>query len=299
MNPINKLIVSFVKILPKPVTFIFARKYIAGLALSDAVNTTKQLNEKGILSTIDVLGEAITSKDEAIEAKEECLKVLTAIYENKIDANLSVKPTQIGLEIDADFAYDLMVEILQKASESNNFVRIDMEDSSVTRLTIDLYKRLRERYSNVGIVLQAYLHRTISDTVDLNKINANYRLCKGIYVEPEEISFKDKQEVRNKYLEGLKLILDSGCYVGIATHDEYLVNGAYKLIREKNIPNDKFEFQMLYGVTENLRDRINADGYKIRIYVPYGEKWHHYSMRRLQENPKIAWYIVKSLFTVR
>lgn len=297
MNPINSTIVNFVKILPKPAVYIFAKKYIAGEKLEDGVRVVKELNSKGILTTMDVLGEAVTTKKECVDAKNECLLVLDTIQKNNLNSNLSLKPTQLGLAIDEEFCYNQMVEIVERAKSYNNFVRIDMEDSPFTDATINLFKRLKEKYDNVGIVVQAYLKRTLDDVKKLNKLGTNYRLCKGIYIEPEEISYKDYQKVRDNYLDILRQMFTDGNYVGIATHDDYLVENAYKMIKEMNIPKDKFEFQMLYGVKENLRDRINADGYKIRIYVPFGEQWYKYSIRRLQENPNIAWYITKSIFT--
>ncbi len=297
MNPINSTIVNFVKILPKPAVYIFAKKYIAGEKLEDGVRVVKELNSKGILTTMDVLGEAVTTKKECVDAKNECLLVLDTIQKNNLNSNLSLKPTQLGLAIDEEFCYNQMVEIVERAKSYNNFVRIDMEDSPFTDATINLFKRLKEKYDNVGIVVQAYLKRTLDDVKKLNKLGTNYRLCKGIYIEPEEISYKDYQKVRDNYLDILRQMFTDGNYVGIATHDDYLVENAYKMIKEMNIPKDKFEFQMLYGVKENLRDRINADGYKIRIYVPFGEHWYKYSIRRLQENPNIAWYITKSIFT--
>ncbi|MFZ5946404.1 MAG: proline dehydrogenase family protein [Stygiobacter sp.] len=297
MNPINSTIVNFVKILPKPAVYIFAKKYIAGEKLEDGVRVVKELNSKGILATMDVLGEAVTTKKESVDAKNECLLVLDTIQKNNLNSNLSLKPTQLGLAIDEEFCYNQMVEIVERAKSYNNFVRIDMEDSPFTDATINLFKRLKEKYDNVGIVVQAYLKRTLDDVKKLNKLGTNYRLCKGIYIEPEEISYKDYQKVRDNYLDILRQMFTDGNYVGIATHDDYLVENAYKMIKEMNIPKDKFEFQMLYGVKENLRDRINADGYKIRIYVPFGEHWYKYSIRRLQENPNIAWYITKSIFS--
>lgn len=298
MEFINKAIVQFVKLLPESVVFLFAKKYIAGVELSDAVRVTKELNAKGILTTIDVLGESVTDEKEAIAAKDEVLRVLDTIEKEKLNANVSIKPTQFGLAFANELSHKLIEEIIAKAKEYNNFVRIDMEDSSVTQLTIDLFKEMLKKYGNVGIVLQAYMRRTLDDVRDLNPLGTNYRLCKGIYIEPEEIAFKDREEVRKNYLEALELMLDNGNYVGIATHDEYLINKAYEMIKEKGIAKDKFEFQMLYGVTEHLRDKINADGYKIRIYVPFGEHWYPYSIRRLQENPNMAWYITKSLFKI-
>ena len=297
VNLLNKAIVGFVKLLPKPVVFIFAKKYIAGVTLDDAIRVTKELNQKGILATIDVLGEAVSTKKESEMAKNECLTVLDSIEKNKLNANLSLKPTQLGLIIDKDFCFSQISEILTKAKSYNNFVRIDMEDSSTTDATFELFRTMKQKFSNVGIVVQAYLKRTFDDVKGLNEIGSNYRLCKGIYVEPAEIAFKQRQEVRDNYLKILELMLDNGNYVGIATHDDYLVEGAYELIKRKNISKDRFEFQMLYGVKESLRDRINKDGYKIRIYVPFGEHWYKYSIRRLQENPQMAWHITKSIFS--
>lgn len=297
MNAVNNLIVNFTKILPKSVVYIFAKKYVAGNTLEKAVEVVKDLNSKGIAATMDVLGESIETKEEAISAKTECLKVLDAIEEHQLNSNLSIKPTQMGLEIERDFGYETISEIVKKAKELKNFVRIDMEDSSVTQATIDMFKKLQDEFGNVGIVLQAYLRRTMEDVKDLNKLGTNYRLCKGIYVEPEKIAYKGRKEVQDNFMNSLELMLDNGNYVGIATHDDYLVEEAYKMIKEKNISKEKFEFQMLYGVKENLRDKINADGYKIRVYVPFGEQWYPYSMRRLQENPELAWYITKSIFT--
>ncbi len=293
---INNAIVKLVKALPENIVYVFAKKYISGTKLEDAVRVTKELNEKGIYTTIDVLGEAITQKEEAVAAKDEVLKVLDAIEEHKLKANVSIKPTQFGLAFDVELAHSLIEEIIQKAKSYNNFVRIDMEDSPYTQKTIDMYIKFKEKYDNVGIVLQAYLRRTLDDVKKLNAIGTNYRLCKGIYVEPEEIAYKDRQEIRDNYVKALELMLSNGNYVGIATHDKYLIDEAYRLIKEKNIDKDKFEFQMLYGVTEHLRDMINNDGYKIRVYVPFGEHWYYYSVRRLQENPQVAWYITKSIF---
>lgn len=299
MHFLNKLIVSFVKLMPNSAVWFFSKRYIAGENLDDAVNLVKLLNQKGIYATIDVLGEAIKNKDEALHDKNKCLEVLDAIKINNLLANLSIKPTQMGLGLDPDFAFTQICQLVEKAKSMNNFLRIDMEDSPYTDLTINLYRRLKEKYNNVGIVIQSYLKRSFNDVVELNKINTNYRLCKGIYIEPAEIAYKDRQKVRDNYLKLLKEMFDAGTYVGIATHDEYLINEAYKLIKEKNIPKDKFEFQMLLGVREDLRDKINADGYKIRIYVPFGKQWYKYSIRRLQENPEIAGHIFRNIFGIK
>jgi len=292
-------IVQFVKLLPKSVVHIFAKKYVAGDTLDDGVRVVKELNAKGIVATIDILGESIKTRGEASETKVQYFELLEVIDKHKLDSNISIKPTALGLAIDVDYCKELVTEIIEKAKSYNNFVRIDMEDSPFTQVTIDIFKELRAKYDNVGIVLQSYLRRTYDDVVDLNKIGTNYRLCKGIYIEPEEIAFKGRQEVRENFLKSLEKMFDDGNYVGIATHDDYLIKESYRMIEEKKIPKNKYEFQMLYGVTEYLRDKINSDGHKIRIYVPYGEHWYAYSIRRLQENPQVAWYIAKSIFSFK
>jgi proline dehydrogenase len=295
----NNLIVFIVRLLPKQVVGFFSRKYIAGETLEEAVKVVQDFNKRGILATMDVLGESIKNKGEASEAKFKALEVLNAIEKYKLNANLSIKPTQMGLAIDEEFAYNQVEELVRKAKEINNFVRIDMEDSPYTDATFRLLKKLRTKYDNVGVVVQSYLKRTYDDVVCLNKMNTNYRLCKGIYVEPEEIAYKGKQEVRDSFIKVLRRMLNDGNYVGIATHDDYLINEAYSIINEMNIPKSKFEFQMLLGVKEDLRDKINSDGYKIRIYVPFGKDWYPYSIRRLKENPAMAGQIFKALFSFK
>ena len=297
MSLLNTVIVKVAQMLPKSMVRVFAGKYIAGEELQDAINLVKQLNSKGIFATLDVLGESIQNKEEAIEAKKKCIEVIEAIETNKLMANLSIKPTQMGLAIDEEFAFQQILEIVQKAKSFNNFVRIDMEDSPFTDPTIRVYKKVNEKIGHVGVVLQAYLKRTLSDIEQLNKLGTNYRICKGIYVEPESIAYKKRQAIRDNFLKALRLMLENRNYVGIATHDDYLVGNSYKMIKEMNIPKDKFEFQMLLGVKEELRDRINSDGYKVRIYVPFGEDWFAYSIRRLKENPQIAGYVFKNIFS--
>ena len=297
MNVFNLLIVRIVQLLPKSVVGFFSKKYIAGETLQEAVDFVKKLNSKGIYATLDVLGESVANKVESIEAKNQALEVLEAINKNKLLANLSLKPTQMGLAIDEKFAYEQVLELVKKAADYNNFVRIDMEDSPFIEKTINLYKKIYEQHKNVGIVIQSYMKRSYDDVVVLNKIGTNYRLCKGIYVEPASIAYKDKQTIRDNYLKILDAMIKDGNYVGIATHDKPLIDAAYKRIKEKNIPKDKFEFQMLLGVREDLRDKINSDGYKIRIYVPFGKDWYAYSVRRLKENPSVAGHIVKSFLT--
>ncbi len=299
MSFFNKIIVAIVQMMPKAMVGYFSKRYIAGETLDSAVKMVKSLNKKGIYATIDVLGESVKNKEEAIEAKNKAMEVLNTIDTEKLRANLSIKPTQMGLNIDADFAFKQIKELVERAKQLNNFIRLDMEDSQFTDGTINLYKKLIADYDNVGIVLQAYLKRTFDDVVVLNKLGTNYRLCKGIYIEPPSIAYKDRDKVRENYLMVLELMLKSGNYVGIATHDDYLINSAKKMIEQLNVTKDKFEFQMLLGVREDRRDKTNSEGYKIRIYVPFGKDWYPYSVRRLKENPQIAGYIFKSLFSLK
>jgi proline dehydrogenase len=296
MGLLNKLIVGTLPLVPRGIVRKFANKYIAGDKLEDAVAVSKRLNQIGIMGTIDVLGEDVFNKEDASRAKDECLKVLDAIDKHKLNANQSVKLTSLGLKIGHEFCLQNVTEILTKARSLNIFVRIDMEDSSCTDETIRIYNDARKSFENCGIVLQSYLRRTYKDTDDLIKGGMkNFRLCKGIYVEPEEIAFKDKQEIRDSYLRVLKLMFETKSYVGIATHDDYLTDGAIKLIEELKVPKDMYEFQMLLGVREQLRDKILKDGHRLRIYIPFGTHWYQYSIRRFKENPQMAGYVVKSI----
>ena len=299
MSFFNNLIVSAVQLMPKSVVGYFSKKYIAGESIDDAIRVTRDLNRQGIYTTIDVLGEAVKNREEAVDSKNKALEVLDTIVKFNLLANLSIKPTQMGLAIDEDFAYEQVHCLVKKAKEINSFIRIDMEDSPYTDATFRLYKRLKQEYDNLGVVVQAYMKRTYDDVTVLNKLGTNYRLCKGIYIEPAAIAYKDKEAIRKNYVKDLELMLKNGNYVGIATHDEYLINEAYRLIKELNVPKDKFEFQMLLGVKEDLRSRINDNGYKIRVYVPFGKDWYAYSTRRLKENPQVAGYIFKSMFSFR
>ena len=297
MSIINELIVSFVQILPKSIVKKFSSRYIAGDSLQDAVLLVQELNKRGIHATIDVLGEAITTKEEAVSSKQACSDVLDAIRKLQLNANLSIKPTQMGLQLDEQFCYDQVLSLVEKAKLMRNFVRLDMEDSSCTDATFRLYKKLRETHDNCGVVVQAYMRRTLSDLISLSSLKPNVRLCKGIYIEPVSIAFKGKEEIRKNYLNLLKWMFENKHYVGIATHDSYLIDEAVELIKSLKIPRDAFEFQMLLGVHEDLRDYLAESGYKVRIYVPFGKDWYLYSIRRLKENPNVAGQIVKNLFS--
>lgn len=297
MGILNKIIVGTLPLVPKAIVRKFANRYIAGDKLEDAIATTKRLNEKGFMTTIDVLGEDVFNKEDAERAKRECLEVLEAIDKHKLTANQSIKLTSLGLKLDHDLCRTNIHEIAKLADSLGQFFRIDMEDSSVTTKTIDLYKEVHTKYPKSGIVIQAYLKRSMDDVTELFKVNANFRLCKGIYIEPEEIAYKERQEVRDNYLKILRHMLVNNAYVGIATHDDYLIDGAYKIIAELGKKKEEYEFQMLLGVRDNLRDRILKDGHRIRIYIPFGRDWYQYSIRRFKENPQMAGYVMKSIFT--
>ncbi len=299
MSFFHTALVKTVQLMPQKIAWIFSKNYIAGETLNSAIEVVKNLNSMGMLATIDLLGESIESKEEAILAKENAKEVLDAIVENNLNSNISIKPTQFGLAIDESFAYEQILELVIKAKELNNFVRIDMENSPYTDSTLNVYKKIYKEYKNVGVVLQSYMKRTYSDAVTLNTLGTNYRLCKGIYIEHESIAYKDRQTIRDNFMKTLEEMFKNGNYVGIATHDEYLIKKSYEMIDKMNIPKDKFEFQMLLGVREDLRNRINNDGYKIRIYVPFGKDWYAYSVRRLQENPQLAGHIFREFISFR
>ena len=296
MNLFNKAVVGILPVFPKRIIRIFANRYIAGDNIDEGVKKVQELNSKNIFATMDVLGESISEKAEAIESKNESIEVLEYINRHKLNSNLSIKLTMLGLNIDYELCLNLVTEILTKAKELNNFVRIDMEDSSVTDATIRIFEESRKKFDNVGLVLQAYMRRTEKDVIKLTEVKTSFRLCKGIYIEPEEIAFKKKQEVRDNFMKVLRVMFERKAYVGIATHDKYLVEESLKLIREFNLNKDQYEFQMLLGVTEKLRDKLVADGHKMRIYVPFGKRWYQYSMRRFKENPNVVGAVINSFF---
>lgn len=288
--------------LPKKFIWVFSKRYIAGETIEDAIRASKELNAQGIKVTLDILGEFIKNLDEAEKNKVEYLELIDRIQKENIDGNYSVKPTMFGLLIDKDVCHKHIREIVAKAASYNNFIRVDMEDSPCTDLEIELYRKLKAEFpKNVGLVVQAYMKRTLQDLKDLMDIHStetplNYRLCKGIYVEPATIAYKKYEEINEHYLEDLEYMLKNGVYPGIATHDKPLIDGAYKLIEKYNVPKNKYEFQMLYGVTPELRSSIVANGHTMRVYVPFGKQWFGYSTRRLKENPKMASHIMKALF---
>jgi proline dehydrogenase len=298
----NKLIAAVLPYFPKKFIWIFSRPYISGETAEDAMRVSKDLNKKKIIVTLDVLGEFIKNLDEAEENKNEYLQLIETSHRHGIDGNFSLKPTSFGLLLDKDICYKYIREIIAKAASYNNFIRIDMEDSPCTDLEIELFRRVKGEYpKNVGLVLQAYLKRTYSDIekmIDLNSVDIplNFRLCKGIYVEPEAIAYKKYEDINQHFLEDLELMFKNKMYAAIASHDKHLIEGSLKLIAKYNVPKTQYEFQMLYGVTPNLRASIVSEGHTMRVYVPFGKKWFGYSTRRLKENPKMASHIIKAIF---
>lgn len=301
MSLFNSLIVKVAEILPKSFIRLFANRYIAGEKLAEAIELVKVLNSKKIYATIDVLGEDTTNAEEAKLAADEAVQVLRNIYQEKLDSTLSVKLTQLGLKIDFNLCLSNMKRILDVAKETNAYVEIDMEDSSVTDLTLKMYETLRKEYDNCGIVIQAYLYRSENDIKNLLELlrTSSVRLCKGIYNEPESIAIKDKQGIRDNYIKLLDLLLKEKIYVGIATHDILLINAAKELIKKYDLSNLQFEFQMLLGVKVDLREKLVDEGYRLRVYVPFGPHWYKYSLRRMKENPELARSILFNIFSMK
>jgi proline dehydrogenase len=299
---LNKLIANILPYMPKKLVWVFSKRYIAGETIEEGLLASKLLNEQNIEVTVDLLGEFIESLEEAEENRNHYFTIIDRFTNEGINGNFSLKPTMFGLLIDKDVCLGYVREIVAYAAKKNSFVRIDMEDSQCVDSELEMFRKLRLEFpKHVGLVLQSYMRRTMSDLEGLNDLNSksnpiNFRLCKGIYIEPENIAFKDYQEVRDHYLEDLEFMFKNKMYVGIATHDKYLVENAYQLIEKYNVPRNMCEFQMLYGVTPELRQSIVDGGHRMRVYVPFGKQWFNYSTRRLKENPKMANHIIKALF---
>lgn len=299
---LNKLLANALPYMPKKLIWIFSKRYIAGETIEDGLKACRELNAQGIEVTVDLLGEFISTIEQAEENRDKYITIIDRFISEGIVGNFSVKPTMFGLLIDKDICYANIEAVIKKAAAMNSFIRIDMEDSQCVDTELEMYKKLQQKYpASVGLVVQAYLRRTKNDLTALADVHTNgtplnFRLCKGIYIEPKHIAFKAFEEVREHYLDDLRFMLDHNMYVGIATHDRYLVDKAREIIKEKNIDKSKYEFQMLYGVTPELRSSIAKQGYKMRVYVPFGKDWFGYSTRRLKENPQMASHIVKALF---
>ncbi len=298
----NKLISWLLPYMPKSFVWLFSKRYIAGKNIEEAIKTSKELNKQGIMVTIDLLGEFITTMDQAKVNTDIYLNIIETVEKHKVKGNYSLKPTMFGLLIDEEVCYTYIRKIVAFAAKHNNFVRIDMEDSQCVDLELDLFRKIKTEFpKNVGLVFQSYLKRTLDDIKGLQDLNSkdnpiNYRLCKGIYVEPAEIAFKKYAEINQHFLADLEYMFQNKIYSGIATHDKPLVEGAYKLIEKYKVPKNMYEFQMLYGVTPELRSSVVKKGHPMRVYVPYGKDWFAYSTRRLKENPKMAFLIIKALF---
>ena len=291
---LDRVVVTLLPAVPKRVVRKLSSRYIAGPELADARQTVAALNAQGKLATVDVLGEEVEREEAATAIAAEYVAALDAFQQDGLDANVSIKPTGLGLKLDYDLCKRNIQTVIAAAEPTNRFVRIDMEDSTTTDDTLRLFRELRaEGHGRVGPVLQASLKRTVDDAAALS--GASVRLCKGIYIEPESIQYRDDRAVRNSFVRALETLLDGGCYAAIATHDEWLVDESARLLRERGLTPDRYEFQMLLGVRPELGDRIIADGHRLRIYVPYGQQWYEYSLRRLQENPKIAGYVAGDL----
>ena len=297
MKTINNLIYTILKLSPKRIVKIFSKRYVAGFSFKETLNICKKLNDQGFILTLDILGEHTKTKEESDTITNQYKNLLITIDEEKIDANISIKPSHIGHDLSLDLFEKNLLILIKKAHELSNFVRIDMESSEVTDDTIFIYKKLSRDYSNFGIVFQSYLFRTLNDIKNLNINNLNFRLCKGIYSEPSKIAYQNRDEINKNYLDILDYAISNRIYVAIATHDEHLLEESYKIIEKHNANSEDFEFQGLYGVPlKKWYQKHFENNYKIRLYMPFGDDWHDYSLRRIKENPNIAKYIIKNLF---
>ena len=292
MSLVDSAIVRLLPAIPKPVVRRISERYIAGEELDDALVVVRRLNGEGKLATIDVLGEEIANADEARAIAGAYRETFEAIERGRLDSNVSVKLTALGLKLGYDLCRENLEAVVRHAATRDNFVRIDMEDSSTTDDALRLYRELRAAdHDNVGIVLQTRLKRTLADVRELAELRPNVRLCKGIYVEPPEIAYRDFDSVRASFVQVLEELLGAGCYAAIATHDEWLVEQGQRLVADRGLGRDEYEFQMLLGVRPAMGDALVRGGHRLRIYTPFGRQWYAYSLRRLQENPKIAGYI--------
>ena len=295
MGILDRAIAESVPVIPRPIVRRISRRYIAGDTLDEAVETVRSLNERGCVATIDLLGESTESKADAAAKLRDYKRVIDALDKHGLDSGISVKLTGLGLTLSEELCRANLEEIVEYAGARGRFVRVDMEDSPYTGVTLDMVVGLHGRHENVGAVIQAYMRRSLEDVCRLVEAGVTVRLCKGIYDEPRRIAYKDFDTVRQNYIFLLDELLKGGTYVGIATHDEFLIWHALRLIHQLEVPEDRYEFQMLLGVDEELRGILVGAGHKLRVYVPFGEEWFEYSSRRLKENPKIAGYVAKDV----
>jgi proline dehydrogenase len=278
-------------------TFL-AKRFVAGDTMEDAGEAVKKLNSSGIKATLDILGENVAKKEDAIKARDGYLNLLDFIDRSKLDSNVSLKLTMLGLDLDPKFCEENLRMIVKKAKSLSNFVRVDMEGTPYTQVTLDVFNNVYKEFKgNVGIVIQAYLFRSEDDVKFLNSLHVPVRLCKGAYKEPANLAIKDMKEIRKNFLGLSKKLLENGGYPAFATHDPFLIDEIKNYISSKNISKDKFEFQMLYGIRRKLSKRLADEGYKVRLYVPYGTHWLPYTIRRLRERKENVFFVVKSFFT--
>ncbi|MFD2613624.1 proline dehydrogenase family protein [Paenibacillus gansuensis] len=277
---------------------LIAHRFVAAEHLKDTVEKVKELNARGLMVTLDYLGESVKDERLAAEAAGMVLQTYDAIERNKLNSNVSVKLTQLGLNISHDVCLNHMRKIAAKAKEQGNFVRIDMEDSPYTQVTIDIYNTLREEFGGetVGLVLQSYLYRTEEDLRGLLPSGPNLRIVKGAYQEPASVAFPSKSDVDGNYVRLVQIMMDNGCYAAIASHDEKIITELINYASEHNIRRDRFEFQMLYGISGQLQQRLADQGFRVRVYTPFGEQWYPYFTRRLAERPANALFVLKGLF---
>jgi proline dehydrogenase len=293
---VDRLIATSLPAVPRPLVRHFADRYMAGETLADAVSTVASLNRIGAAATVDVLGEFVHEAAQCQATADQYVRLLDAIAHDRLDATVSVKLSALGLEIDPDLALEHLRRVVEVAAGHGNRVRIDMEHSGLTDQTLAIYRTLREQgCDNVGIVLQAYLRRTFDDVRALADLTPSVRLVKGIYIEPPELAYTEGALVNRNFIALLRELVDMGCRVAVASHDEALVGEARRLADQRRLGPDRYEFQLLLGVKEPLRDELIAAGHRVRIYVPYGEAWYGYSLRRLKENPSIAGYVARDV----
>jgi proline dehydrogenase len=298
MSVFSRLLVGTLPLVPKFVVGQVASAYVAGETLADAAETIKDLNAQGMMATADLLGEEVADRAEAEAATQEVLDIYDVIRDQGLDANVSIKLSQLGLKIDEDFCLGNVRRIVEAADRDKSFLRLDMEDYTTTDATLRIYRKLHESFgTRLGVVFQAYMRRTLQDIADLPQQDANVRLCKGIYIEPRKIAWKGYETVRHNFVAALRKLFHQGVYVGIATHDEYLACAAVALIDELDVPRDRYEFQMLLGVEPQLRQILVDAGHRLRVYVPYGRDWYLYSIRRLRENPEVAMHVLRAMLS--
>lgn len=272
-----------------------ASRFVAGVTLQDAVEVARRLNEQGLAVTLDLLGEGVTSRADARAMAEGCGAILEVIQREELDANLSVKPTQLGLSIGTDVALENLEQLQDIARRLGNFIRVDMESSDLTDVTLDVVKRLHAREPNVGTVIQAYLYRSPQDLQELAELGMNIRLVKGAYLEPPSVAYPKKADTDEAFKRLIAQHLSAGCYTAVATHDEAIIAFTKQFVHEHDIPPTQFEFQMLYGIRNELQRQLAGEGYRTRVYVPFGTYWYPYFVRRLAERPANVWFVLANM----